>query len=128
MENDYFSGFLLTVAIGLFSALVFALIFFIYGGLFGIHMMTGTGSHVGYVTATEKGGIFFVTSTAYIKTDVQSSQEDSYCVMDDGVFKDLQQASVKKEKVEVKYHSFLFSGISNCNGESAIIDAVVALN
>jgi len=91
---------------------------------FGFHKNTGNGTHVGFVTAVEKSGVFFKTGTAYIKSDISSSQEDSYCVVDDKVLEDLRALSLKKSKVEVTYFEWFSAGIANCAGEGAIISGV----
>ena len=90
----------------------------------GLHINTGVGEHTGYVTAVEKTGLVFKTGTAYIKSDVSSSQEDVYCVTDPAVYARLQELSESKSKVTVKYSSWLAAGISHCNGESAVINSV----
>lgn len=90
----------------------------------GAHIHIGAGEHTGYVTAVEKTGIFFKTGTAYIKTDVSSSQEDSYCVTDPAVYAQLQQASESRQKITVQFFSWMISGAAHCNGESAVINAV----
>lgn len=68
-------------------------------------ILTGctTGSHTGYVTATESSGFIWVTDDAYIKTDTQSSQEDRYCVQDDRVFEDLREFQTSRERVTVRF-------------------------
>ena len=90
----------------------------------GWHRETGRGEAVGYVTATESNGVIFKTNRAYVKTDAQSSQEDTYCVMDDAVFSDLRKASYAKEKVTISFLSYIEAGITNCDGEDAIIYGV----
>lgn len=95
--------------------------------IFGLHINTGSGTHVGFITATETGGLIWKTGTAYVKTDVQSSQEDTYCVIDSAVLDQLKEASVLKEKVQINYISYLSAGIIHCNGEGAIITSVSPL-
>jgi hypothetical protein len=99
----------------------------IYVPIFGLHYETSKGEHTGYVTAVEKSGVFFKTGTAYVKTDTQSSQEDSYCVIDPDVYSQLQQASLSKIHVNVYYLGWFSAGIGKCNGEGEIIYKVVPL-
>src|SRR4051794_33275623 len=80
--------------------------------LFGRHHETGRGQHVGFVTAVEKNGIFWKTGLAYVKTDTQSSQEDTYCVIDDKIYQDLQAAADAHKRVIMKYFSWFFNGIA----------------
>lgn len=111
----------------MFVVLIIGLIVSIGAIVIGLHINTGNGYHVGYVTATETTGIFFKTKRAYIKTDIQSSQEDSYCVLDEKVFEKLKEAAQTKEKIELSYFSWLSSGIASCVGESDIIDGIKVL-
>ncbi len=104
--------------------LVFLLGVFIFP-FTGLHVETGKGEHTGYVTAIEKSGLIWKTGTAYFKSDAQSSQEDLYCVADESVYAQLQDASKNKTKVTVKHHSYMMPGVTMCNGEPAIITEVV---
>jgi len=87
----------------------------------GIHLNTGDGGHTGFITAVERNGIIWKTYTAYIKTDVSSSQEDLYCVIDTKVIEQLKEKAKNKEKVTIEYISWLGAGMRYCNAESAII-------
>ncbi len=90
----------------------------------GIHFNTGDGEQTGFVTAVEKNGIFWKTYTAYVKSDVSSSQEDLYCVIDTKVIEQLKEKSKNKEKITIGYVSWLISGMKYCGEESAIITEV----
>ena len=90
----------------------------------GFHYETGRGEHVGYITAVEKSGVFFKTGRAYVKTETESSQEDTYCVMDEAVLEQLKAAAQTKERKTIKYFSYLSAGIKNCGGEGDIIYAL----
>lgn len=117
------------IVIGIFIGIVFIIIAGIVIRITGIHINTGNGSHVGYITATEISGILFKTKSAYIKTDTQSSQEDSYCVIDNDVFLELKRLSEKHARVEVSYFEYLSTGISNCGlGQMGIINKVKEIN
>lgn len=108
-------------AIVMFVAIIWAVFILPFTGL---HIDTGSGEHTGYITAVERNGLIWKTGTAYIKTDVSSSQEDLYCVIDPEVYAKLEELSRTQSKVTVKYHSWLVAGITNCNGEGAIINSV----
>lgn len=95
--------------------------------IFGLHHVTGQGSHVGYITATENSGVFYKTNTVYVKTDTQSSQEDSYCVIDPAIFDKLTDAAVSKEKVEVKYTSYFSTSFKECSQSDTVITDVIPL-
>lgn len=94
----------------------------------GINYPTGSGTQVGYVSAIEKTGIIWKTGRAYIKSDLSSTQEDLYCVMDDKVYDSLREASLTKTRVELSHNSVLVAGITDCEGESAIIQDVAPAN
>lgn len=96
----------------------------IYFSIFGLHKETSLGEHTGYITAVEINGIFFKTFRAYLKTDPESSQEDSYCVVDLDVFEGLQKAAEQKQLVTVSYKSWFVSGAKHCAGEDAVIESV----
>ena len=87
----------------------------------GLHVNTGEGSQVGYVSAVEKSGLIFKTGRAYIKPTFDSTQEDIYCVVDDSVLNKLKDASVSKSRVEIKHISWLAPGIQSCGDEAAVI-------
>jgi hypothetical protein len=90
----------------------------------GLHIDTGSGSQVGYVSAVEKSGLIFKTYTAYIKPELESTQEDTYCVMDESVAEALRLAAINKQRVEVRHNSFFATAMSECNAEPAIINTV----
>lgn len=93
----------------------------------GIHVITGGGDHTGYITSVERTGLFFKTGTAYLKTSVQSTQEDAYCVTDNSVYNQLQQDTVSGVQVNVHFHSYFVASVKECSGEDAIIDSVQTL-
>lgn len=90
----------------------------------GLHIPTGQGEHTGYVTAIEKSGLIFKTGTAYFKTDLSSSQEDVYCVMDQGVYDQLVQASKEKRAITIQHESVFATAINECNSEPAYITGI----
>lgn len=106
------------------SGVVVGFLMVILFSVVGLHINSGNGSQVGYVSAVETSGIGFKTHTAYIKPDLSSTQEDVYCVIDESVREELEKASVSKQSVKVTHFSWMFPGITNCAGESAIIKSV----
>lgn len=100
---------------------------FIVLPIIGVHIDTGNGSQVGYVSAVEKDGIFFKTYRAYIKPTLESTQEDVYCVIDEEVYAQLADASVNNSKIKASYFSWLSAGVTNCTGEGAIISSITTL-
>jgi len=85
-----------------------------------------SGQHTGYVSSVEQSGIIWKTWTAYIKTDPQSSQEDTYCVTDPNTVTALQSAETEKSSVTVNYSVPWMTWKWQCGGEQSIIQSVNA--
>lgn len=105
------------------SGLVAVTIWFLFWKIpvIGIHIETGQGQQTGFVSAVETSGIFWKTSTVYIKPTLESTQEDVYCVMDKNLVEILKQKSQDKENITVKHITYLYPGAKHCNNEPAII-------
>lgn len=106
---------------------------FIFASIFvipftGFHLITGGGDHTGYITSVERTGVFWKTGTAYLKTSTQSTQEDAYCVTDNEVYNQLQADSITGAHINVHFHSYLATSVTECGSEGAIIDSVQTLN
>jgi hypothetical protein len=80
-----------------------------------------SGQHTGYVTSVEQSGLIWKTWTVYIKTDPQSSQEDTYCVTDPKVVSDLQTLVIGKDSVTVYYSIPLLTWKWRCGSEQSMI-------
>lgn len=89
--------------------------------LYGWHHEIARGEHTGYVTAVVDRGIFFKTMRVYVKTDTQSSQEDSYCVTDPAIYAQLQQYGLSKTHINAYFLQWIASGLANCSGEGDVI-------
>lgn len=82
---------------------------------------THEGTHVGYVTAVETGGILYKTTTVYIKTNLESTQEDAYCVEDVGLVETLRKHADDKTRIEVTFTThFFWSEGCPMDGDSTI--------
>ena len=92
-----------------------------YLSMVGLPIEDSRGQHTGYVTAVETNGVIFKTHRAYVKSDISSSQEDSYCVIDNAVKQQLEQVSINKEKVTVYFYDWMFRGWNNCKMEETAI-------
>lgn len=79
------------------------------------------GEHIGYVTAVEdQGGIIPSNgTTVYVKTELSSSQEDTYCVPDKEVelIEELKQAARDKNNVAISFDGLILTGWFNCTGD-----------
>ena len=90
---------------------------------------TGSGHHVGYVSAVETEGTIWPTGKVYFKTDSQSSQEDTYCVDAlapnyEELMGQLRAAANNRTRVEISYHSEAFTSPRRCGGSNTIVDSV----
>ncbi len=99
---------------------------FVY--LFGIFQTPNSGQHTGYVTAIEKTGFIFQTWTAYIKTDPQSSQEDTYCVIDSNLISDLQTYEKDRTPVTLYYSAPMILWKWQCPHPASVINSTSAAN
>ena len=104
--------FIAIIGLGIGAILVFAN---------GVHYETSKGAHTGFITAVETNGIIFKTHSAYIKTDVSSSQEEQYCVIDDAVKAELEEKSQSSEKVTIEFVDYFIRGFTNC---SSVVDEI----
>lgn len=87
-----------------------------------IPIETGNGNQIGYISATEKSGLFFKSGRVYLKPTLESTQEDEYCVFikDEKILEDLQIASDNKNRVKIYHRSWISAGLK-CEGEGAFI-------
>lgn len=84
----------------------------------------GTGEHVGIITAVQQTGDFWRTWTVFVKTDAESTQEETYCVRpaNTDLIKPLQAAARGRYLVALQYESYWNVDWSECNpGEEAIL-------
>lgn len=90
---------------------------------FGGFVFPSHGEHSGVITATETNWMIWNTKAIYFKTNAMSSQEDTYCVVDDGVYKKLQDFQVSKTPVTIHYDNGFFMPKWDCAmGLSIITD------
>ena len=78
-----------------------------------IDIMTN-GKHSGQVTAIEKEGLIWKTWKVYVKSDISSSQEDTYCVEDVNVIEQLTKAAEGRNKITVLYKDELIVAPWRC--------------
>lgn len=102
-------------------------LFFGFIWLLGHVSSPAEGEHTGVITATETTGFFWKGKTVYIKTDAQSTQEENYCVLDEGVFEQLKQASKSRAKVTVQFENGYWISPTKCASTMSIITAVAVI-
>jgi hypothetical protein len=74
------------------------------------------GSQSGYITTIETNGIIFKTYSLYIKSSLESSQEERYCIeLEDK--KILIDAMEKGKKVKIYFYDYISRGIGYCKSE-----------
>lgn len=101
--------------------ILFIMVAIIIGLIFinGIHYEIITdGKHTGTITAIEKSGLIFKTITVYFKSDAQSSQEDTYCLIDESLLPSLESYSINKSKVTISYNDYFINGYKYCGDEN----------
>ena len=75
---------------------------------------TSNGKHSGQITAFEKEGLIWKTYTVYVKSDVSSSQEDTYCLEDLSILPQIEKASKDRSKVTINYRDELIVAPWRC--------------
>ena len=98
----------------LILCLMIGLILIIIFSFTGLHIEDNRGSQVGYITTVETNGLVFKTNSAYIKSNLESSQEERYCVIDEEVKNQLVQAMESDQKIKIYFYDWLFRGVNNC--------------
>lgn len=86
------------------------------------------GRHSGQITAIEKNGFIWKTNTVYLKSEIESSQEDRYCVEDELLFRKLGMFAEDRMKVTVLYRDELYKAPWRCSLEDKGIITGVKLN
>ncbi len=102
-----------------FLILIIGLVFVVLPAalFFGVNAPT-SGEHTGYITATEQSGIFWKTWKVYVKTDTQSSQEDTYCVQDETLIPILKSLQESKKLTTFTYHTELLTPLWLCGSDN----------
>lgn len=88
----------------------------------------GEGEHFGYVTAVDQQGFVYRNYRVYFKSEVESSQEDVYCVpeSDEDLVKELRDFARSGDQILIKYHGIRGFGWHLCSQSE--IDAVELIN
>lgn len=98
-----------------------ALIYVLFSFL-GFNLTTSYGVHNVQITAVENNGFIWKTWTAYVKSDVSSSQEETYCIDTKKIYlKDLEMYSSERTKVTITYQRPHFMPFWECDGGQAMI-------
>jgi hypothetical protein len=73
------------------------------------------GKHNGQITAIEKNGYIWKTTTVYVKSDIISSQEDRYCVEDETLVPLLYNLSQTRERTTLLYRNEAYKAPWRCS-------------
>lgn len=89
----------------------------------GLPIENSQGQYKGFVTAVEKNGTLFKGWTAYLRTELESSNEDIACINRDNqeLIERLKTASEKKENLTLEYRGKIQFPIGECPGSDWMI-------
>jgi len=80
------------------------------------------GEHTGYVTAVEhQDNLLYDSDVVYFKTDLESTQEDKYCVNDPELKRQLKEYSKAVEQITIQFYNDFVMRRRDCNGGDTII-------
>ena len=82
------------------------------------------GEHTAYITTAQKVGLIWKTGRVYTKTDLSASNEDRFCVEDEGVFNQLVELARSGEKVTLILHNEMIRAPWRCGREGSTIDRI----
>lgn len=84
------------------------------------------GTQTGYITSVEYyGGILYGSELVYIKSSLESTQEEVYCIINDNLKTTLIEAQVTQKPVTITYSNPLFLWNSDCYKGLSIVNNVV---
>jgi hypothetical protein len=95
---------------------VFVFLFFILSLATGLPIRNNEGSYTGYVTSVEKNGAIFKGMNVFLKTELESSNEDMACVAieDKELIAELRKAQEEKRNVTLEYYGLVQFPIGEC--------------
>lgn len=93
----------------------------------GVPVENNRGQYQGYATAVEQNGVIFRGWNVYLKTELESSNEDRACV--DGnnseLISSIQEAVKSKESLTLKYVGVWQYPIGTCPGTDWMITGII---
>lgn len=84
----------------------------------------GNGQYVGYVTGIEVRGTVFKTNRVYMKTSLDSSLEDTFCVTDETLYNSLKEKQLSQERIAVNTKDLGSTFPAECDGEETSISSI----
>jgi len=93
----------------------------------GIPMKNTEGQFHAYVTAVERSGAIYPVMKAYMKTELESSDESIACIdrNNDALIARLKESQRKKEKLILQYEGYWQFPIKECHGSTWMIIGIV---
>jgi len=83
---------------------------------------TSKGSHYGIITAKEKN--IFGAWDVYVKTSVQSTQEDKYCVLDESIIPSIEEAGKSGNRITIHYKDDVIRNIKCTENVVAVMTGI----
>ena len=115
MDKDFLIG-----IVGIIFLLIISLPFVLFS------FNGSQGEHTGYVTAVEfNDNLIWDDNLVYFKTDLESTQEDKYCVNDELLKTILEEHAKKSTKITIRFQHKMFTYIGDCNEGVSIIRQIV---
>jgi len=106
---------------GCWTAIIVAtVILFFLTFVVPLNVVVGKGEHKGYITAVDTSENFYShRTTVYFKTNLQTSQEDMYCINNGStdLIDKAKQALSASKNVVLKYEHVWLGGWLNCDGD-----------
>lgn len=92
----------------------------------GIPIRNNVGQYTGYVVAVEENGAVFRGWNVFLKTELESSNEDVACVGKGNVelLERLRRAQTEKENVTLDYEGMVAYAIGDCPSSSWMVKSV----
>lgn len=92
----------------------------------GLHIRNSAGQYTGYVTAIQQTGTIFKGYTIYLKTNLESSQEDTACVdrTNSELIEKLRQIQKRQKDVNLTYESVWQYAVGECPNADWMITGI----
>lgn len=93
----------------------------------GVPIPNNEGQYKGYVVAVERNGAIFKGWNVYLKTELESSNEDLACInrSDAELIKQLQEKVNTKENVLLEYRGVIQYAIGECPGSDWMVTKII---
>jgi hypothetical protein len=90
--------------------------------LSGCWVTTRKASQIGYITNVETDGLIVKSNCVYLRTSLESSKEETWCVENENVRRQLEDARDKGTKIKINYHDEFFYMPGRCGCHQTTVD------